>query len=134
LKGLLENRPREENALKTCATCPALIAEFLAETQRGQALARTALQANASDETALFFLGKLDLNYVWLQLGPLQRKTGWNEYWEARRSLDTVLKHSRATFARASPGPGSRISSTRGCHGARAGCSAGATGSRRSWT
>jgi len=53
----------------------------------------------------LFFLGKLDLNYVWLQLGPLRRKTGWDEYWEARRSLDAVLKanprHVRARVARA---------------------------------
>src|SRR4029077_20535197 len=50
-------------------------------------------------------LGKLDLNYVWLQLGPLGRKKGWDEYWEARRSLDAVLKrnpgHVRARVARA---------------------------------
>jgi len=54
---------------------------------------------------ALFFLGKLDLNYVWLQLGPLHRKTGWDEYWEARRSLDALLRqnprHVRARVARA---------------------------------
>lgn len=31
------------------------------------------------------------MNYVWLQLGPLHRKSGWDEYWEARRSLDAVL-------------------------------------------
>ena len=50
-------------------------------------------------------LGKLDLNYVWLHLGTIGRKTGWNEYWEARRSLDAVLKrnpgHVRARTARA---------------------------------
>jgi len=105
LKALLENRPKEENALKTCATCPALIADFMAETQRGQSLARAALLATPGDDTALFFLGKLDLNYVWLQLGPLQRKTGWDEYWEARHSLDAVLAHNprniRARVARA---------------------------------
>jgi hypothetical protein len=53
----------------------------------------------------MFFLGKLNLNYVWLQLGTLGRKTGWDEYWEARRSLDQVLKqnpqHIRAKVARA---------------------------------
>src|SRR6185503_7805815 len=63
------------------------------------------LKADASDDTALFFLGKIDLNYVWLQLGPLARKTGWDEYWEARRSLDAVIKrnpaHVRARLARA---------------------------------
>ena len=52
-----------------------------------------------------FFLGKLDLNYVWLQLGPLGRRTGWDEYWEGRRSIDAVLKahpqHVRALVARA---------------------------------
>jgi hypothetical protein len=41
---------------------------------------------------------------VWLQLGTLGHKTGWAEYWEARRSLDTVLTrqpgHVRARVAR----------------------------------
>jgi hypothetical protein len=52
----------------------------------------------------VFFLGKLNLNYVWLQLGTLGRKTGWSEYWEGRRALDQVLKaspdHVRARVAR----------------------------------
>ena len=48
----------------------------------------------------MFFLGKLDLNYVWLELGLLGHKTGWDEYWEARKSLDAVLK-SNATHVRA---------------------------------
>jgi hypothetical protein len=95
----------KEAALRNCATCPQLIAEFLADFERGRILARTVLRADPADESALFFLGKLDLNYVWLQLGPLRRKTGWDEYWEARRSLDAVLKanprHVRASVARA---------------------------------
>jgi hypothetical protein len=45
------------------------------------------------------------LNYVWLQLGTLGRKTGWDQYWEARKSLDVLLKrnpaHVRARVARA---------------------------------
>jgi hypothetical protein len=117
LKALLEGRPGKERkedkevkpdkeiALRDCATCPALIAEFLSEVHRGQNLARATLRSTPGDETALFFLGKLDLNYVWLQLGPLHQKTGWDEYWEARRSLDAVLKHNprhvRARVARA---------------------------------
>jgi hypothetical protein len=44
------------------------------------------------------------LNYVWLQLGTLGHKTGWDEYWEGRRALDTVLSHqpghARARVAR----------------------------------
>jgi hypothetical protein len=70
-----------------------------------QAIARARLEVDPRDEETLFFLGKLDLNYVWLQLGTLGRKTGWDEYWEARRSLDRVLKqnphHVRAKVARA---------------------------------
>ena len=105
LKALLEVRGDREEPLKTCPTCPDLIADFLADFRRGQTLARAALRATPGDEAALFFLGKLNLNYVWLQLGPLRRKTGWDEYWEARRSLDAVLKqhpqHVRARVARA---------------------------------
>jgi hypothetical protein len=115
LKGLLEGPPgrREKDTrdkdkgdeLKNCASCPDLIADFSADFRRGQNLARAALRDDPADETALFFLGKLNLNYVWLQLGPLRHKTGWDEYWEARRSLDAVLKanprHVRARVARA---------------------------------
>jgi hypothetical protein len=95
----------KERALKNCATCPELMTEFFDDVHHGQNLARARLKANPRDPVALFYLGKLDLNYVWLQLGPLGRKTGWDEYWEARRSLDAVLKtdpqHVRALVARA---------------------------------
>jgi hypothetical protein len=105
LKAALGDKRDREKAFKACGQCPDLLAAFLDETTRGRALARERLQADAVDETALFFLGKLNLNYVWLQLGPLGRKTGWNEYWEARHSLDAVLKrnpnHVRARVARA---------------------------------
>jgi hypothetical protein len=105
LKAALGDQRDRGKAFKACLPCPDLLAAFLDETSRGQALARARLQTDAADETALFFLGKLDLNYVWLQLGTLGRKTGWNEYWEARRSLDAILKrnpaHVRARVARA---------------------------------
>jgi hypothetical protein len=78
---------------------------FLQDIARGQTLARARLQANGEDDEARFFLGKLDLNYVWLQLGTLGRRTGWNEFREARRSLDAVLNrnpgHVRAQVAHA---------------------------------
>ena len=90
---------------KQCVPCPALLKEFLDETSKGQAVARARVKANPLDDTAEFFLGKLDLNYVWLYLATVGRRTGWNEYWEARRSLDAVLKrnptHVRARTARA---------------------------------
>lgn len=105
LKKLLEDRPEKEKALENCATCPGLIADFLADIRRGQQLAHARLKARPGDEEGQFFLGKIDLNYVWLQLGPLHKKTGWDEYWEARHSLDAVLKrnpqHVRARVARA---------------------------------
>jgi tetratricopeptide (TPR) repeat protein len=105
IKAALGDQRDREKAFKACRECPGLLAAFLDDTARGQALARARLQADPADEAALFFLGKLDLNYVWLQLGPLGRRTGWDEYWEARRSLDAVLKrsptHVRARVARA---------------------------------
>jgi hypothetical protein len=92
-------------AFKQCSTCPQLLKAFLADTAKGQVLARMRLQAEPADDDALFFLGKLNLNYVWLHLETLGRKTGWSEYWEARRSLDAALKnnprHLRARVARA---------------------------------
>ena len=95
----------KEKAFKQCEECSALFATFVADIRKVQEIARAHLKAHPDDEDALFFLGKLDLNYVWLQLGTIGRKTGWDEYWEARRSLDAVLKrnpgHVRAKVARA---------------------------------
>jgi tetratricopeptide (TPR) repeat protein len=109
LRGLLKgqdahNGDDKGEALKRCAKCPEVLASFEADLHHGQGLARTMLKTNPADETALFYLGKLDLNYVWLQLGLLGKKTGWDEYWEARKSLDAVLKanpkHVRARVSR----------------------------------
>lgn len=105
LKHALGEQADKEKALKRCGVCPELMAAFLSDTARGQTLARAKLEATPGDEAALFFLGKIDLNYVWLQLGPLGRRKGWDEYWEARKSLDAVLKQNprnvRAVVARA---------------------------------
>lgn len=95
----------KDKAFKTCAQCADLMAAFTRELAAGQREARERLKQNPDDTEARFFLGKLDLNYVWLVLGTLGRKTGWNEYWEARHSLDAVLiddpRHLRARVARA---------------------------------
>lgn len=91
--------------LKQCDECPQWLAAFLGDTAHGQALARSRIAATPSDEPALFFLAKLDLNYVWLQLELLGRRKGWSEYWEARQSLDRLLaqnqQHVRGRVARA---------------------------------
>src|SRR6266545_1779027 len=108
LRGLLngqDERDGDKNeALKRCTACAGVLASFMTDLHHGQALARAALKTKPADEEALFFLGKLDLNYVWLELGLLGHKTGWDEYWEARKSLDAVLKlnpkHVRARVAR----------------------------------
>ena len=105
LKAMLDDQPDKNKAFKQCVTCPGLLTAFMRDTERGLALARARLQSAPDDVTARFFLGKIDLNYVWLQLGPLGRRTGWDEYWEARRSMDAVLAkdpaHVRARVARA---------------------------------
>jgi hypothetical protein len=98
--------PKDKNkAWKACAVCQELMAVFVEETTLGRTLAKARLATHPADEEALFFLGKLNLNYIWLHLGPLGRRTGWGEYWEARKSLDAVLKtnpdHVRARVARA---------------------------------
>ena len=109
LRGLLKGQDAHNGedkgaALKACAKCPEVLAIFADDLRHGQELARGVLKTNPRDEAALFYLGKLDLNYVWLQLGLLGKKTGWDEYWEARKSLDALLKvnpgHVRGRVAR----------------------------------
>jgi hypothetical protein len=76
-----------------------------AEIADGRAAAKERLEAAEKDDEARFFLGKINLTHVWLHLETLGRRTGWGEYWEARRSLDAVLDrqpgHVRAMTARA---------------------------------
>jgi hypothetical protein len=104
IKRALGTAADKDKAWKQCAACPGLMAAFEATLARAQAVARARLQTQPDDFTTLFLLGKLDLNYVWLQLGTIGRKTGWGEYWEGRRALDKVLKlhpeHVRARVAR----------------------------------
>jgi hypothetical protein len=105
VKNAVGSAADKRGALRSCATCPGLIAEFLGAAGRGRALAHARLQPNEEDLTALFLLGRIDLNYVWLHLDLLGQKKGLSEYWEARRSLDRVLdrdpQHVRAGVARA---------------------------------
>ena len=92
-------------AWKACAICPSVLTSFKAALARGQTVARARLREQPTDDETRFLLGKLDLNYVWLQAGTIGRKTGWAEYKEARHSLDAVLErqpgHMRARVARA---------------------------------
>ncbi len=103
--GPLTDKDDRETAVKACGTCASLLKAFMEDTEAGRAAARTLVTRNDKDESALFYLGKINLNYVWLQLGTLGKRTGWNEYWEARKSLDAALKlnpaHARARLARA---------------------------------
>jgi hypothetical protein len=104
VKRLIGDPADKEKALKQCDRCAALIAAFQRDTATGVSHARAQLKTDPRDDNAQFMLGKLDLNHVWLYLGTLGRRTGWNEYWEARHSLDAVLerspRHMRARLAR----------------------------------
>jgi hypothetical protein len=99
------SKSERKAALARCEPCAEWTAVIAEETARARSLARSRLSKDRTDETALFFLAKIDLTYLWLQLEPLGRKKGWNEYWEARRSLDLLLDrnplHVRARVARA---------------------------------
>ena len=92
-------------ALAACAGCPALLSAFKEETARSLAVARGRLKVNARDDVARFYLGKLNLNHVWLYLGTLGRRTAFGEYREARRSMEALLArnpaHVRARVAHA---------------------------------
>jgi hypothetical protein len=105
MRRLLGDGKDRKGAFAKCAECPALLTTFLDDVNRGRAVARARLAKNAADEEATFFLGKLDLSYLWMQLSTLGRKTGWDEYWESKRLLEAVLAknptHVRARVARA---------------------------------
>ena len=104
IRRLMGDAKDQDKAWKQCATCPALFTAFKTSLTKGVTVARAILAQRPEDDDAQFLLGKLDLNYVWLQLGTLGRRTGWSEYWEGRRSLDAVLArrpdHVRAIVAR----------------------------------
>ena len=105
VKRVVSSKRDKDAALKACGPCAGWIAEVTTVTRAAQRVAHARLEAVPDDADTRFLLGKIDLNYVWLQLGVLGHKTGWGEYWEARKSLDAVLKQNpaniRARVARA---------------------------------
>ena len=112
LRDALGDHSNKGKAFKQCVPCPDLLKGFLSSTSQGQVVARERLQKDPGYAEALFFLGKLNLIYVWLHVETLGRKTGWNEYWEARRSLDAFSKGIRRTAEPVWREPGSTTSST----------------------
>jgi tetratricopeptide (TPR) repeat protein len=105
IKRAIGDAPDKGKAFKQCEPCADLMTAFQQNTREGLAHTRARLAASPRDDDAEFFIGKLDLNHVWLYLGTLGKRTGWSEYWEARHSLDAVLernpRHMRARLARA---------------------------------
>lgn len=81
-------------ALRACASCPGLLEVFFAEITRGTAAARARLAEAPDDEEAMYYLAKIDLSYLWMQLSTLGRRTGWDQYWEAKRLLEAVRAKS----------------------------------------
>ena len=96
---------KQKRKLNACGECQPLMTTFLAEIARGQAAATAILAAHPTDDETRFLLAKIDLNYVWLQLATIGRRTGLKEYRQARRLLDEVLTRNpgmvRAQIARA---------------------------------
>jgi tetratricopeptide (TPR) repeat protein len=105
IRRLVGDSKDKKTALARCTDCPALLAAFLDDVNRGRAVARERIAKDAMDHEASFFLGKLDLSYLWLQLSTVDRKTGWKEYWEAKKVLEDLIEHDpmhvRARTARA---------------------------------
>jgi hypothetical protein len=105
LRRLLGEPKDRKAAMAKCAECRALLATFLEDVNTGRTAARARIAKAPDDEEARFFLGKLDLSYLWMQLSTLGKKTGWDEYWEAKRILEAMLEknpmHVRARVARA---------------------------------
>ena len=87
IKRLIGEPKDKKAALRACTPCPDLIAAFTADIATGRSLAHARLAADPADAEAQFFLGKLDLNYIWLHLGPLGRRTGWTETRSCTRSM-----------------------------------------------
>jgi tetratricopeptide (TPR) repeat protein len=105
LRRLVGDGKDKKAAFAKCADCPKVLATFLEDVNRGRDAARARLAKDPKDDEAQFFLGKMDLSYLWLQLATLDRKTGWKEFHEAKDLLDAILekdpKHVRARVARA---------------------------------
>ena len=95
----------KKKAFEGCAPCAELLSAFKLATERGRRVVKAELVTRPDDEEVLFLVSKLALNHVWLELGVLGHKTGWNEYWEARKTLDRLLQknpgHVRGRVARA---------------------------------
>jgi hypothetical protein len=105
IRRAMGNGKDRKAALRACASCPALLSVFFDEIKRGTAAARARLAEAPDDEEAMYYLAKIDLSYLWLQLSTIGRRTGWDQYWEAKRLIAAVLEkeptHLRALVARA---------------------------------
>jgi hypothetical protein len=105
LRRLVGDGKDKKAAFAKCAECSKVLATFLEDVNHGRDAARARLAKEPTDDEARFHLGKMDLSYLWLQLATLDRKTGWKEYWEAKRLLEDILErnpmHVRARVARA---------------------------------
>jgi len=92
-------------ALAACSACSDLLETFFSEITRGTQAARARLAQAPEDDEAMYYLAKLDLNYLWMRLSTLGQRTGWDQYWEAKRLIEAVLAkqpmHLRTLVARA---------------------------------
>jgi tetratricopeptide (TPR) repeat protein len=105
LRRLLGDGKDKKAAFAKCSECSKVLATFLEDVNQGRAAARAQISEDPLNDELRFFLGKMDLSYLWLQLATLDRKTGWSEYWEAKKLLEAIIEkqpmHVRARVARA---------------------------------
>ena len=85
--------------------CADWIAAFRTVTPRRRPWPAPGCSRSPKDEAARFLLGKSISITCGCSSATLGHKTGWGEYWEARKSLDAVLKQNpqniRARVSRA---------------------------------
>lgn len=88
------SREKSELRFENCRECQPLLREFELEERLGLQAARRRKASNNKDMDARFFLARLQLNRVWLNLQVLRKKSGWDEYWEAKNEIQAVLEQS----------------------------------------
>src|SRR4029079_12914049 len=77
IRAALEGERNRAKAFNSCVTCRDQMEQFMRELNSGQTVARAILKEHPRDESALYFLGKLDLNYVWIALGKVAPQTDY---------------------------------------------------------
>jgi hypothetical protein len=121
LRRLLGEPKDRKAAMAKCAECRALLATFLEDVNTGRTAARARIAKAPDDEEARFFLGKLDLSYLWMQLSTLGKRPAGTNTGKPSASSKPCSRRTRCMCAPGWRGRGWTTSSARASPGARAG-------------